>query len=273
MRTAPGSVTSPLALATAGGQPGMANMGFQQLLTHDMSGFNFSQLPGFVPQTLYPAYPVDQSQGMYAQPLSNKSTQHEFQSMHPACGVMNPQSLPTATGHYCGTDVGAQLQGDNGVNTNGAAGPVKHEFWSNMMPQNPHLQAGNHSVQSLWEECKVTSGTVPTTTADSDARKAGALVDLQAVAKSGGYDSSMLLHLGLNTRPQVSGKPSFSNHNQLDSRGVAHPTNGSSPPHGSSTIEEEGSTPTNGYSNNGYEEGDTVSSMWQDMHDIHDIFQ
>ena len=44
--------------------------------------------------------------------------------------------------------------------------------------------------------------------------------------------------------------------------------NGSSPPHGSSTIEEEGSTPTNGYSNSGYEEGDTVSSMWHEMHDM-----
>lgn len=42
--------------------------------------------------------------------------------------------------------------------------------------------------------------------------------------------------------------------------------NGSSPPHGSSTIEEEGSTPTNGYSNSGYEEGDAVSSMWHEMH-------
>lgn len=44
-----------------------------------------------------------------------------------------------------------------------------------------------------------------------------------------------------------------------------------SPPHGSSTIEEEGSTPTNGYSNNGYEEGDVVSSMWHEMHDMDNV--
>jgi hypothetical protein len=44
---------------------------------------------------------------------------------------------------------------------------------------------------------------------------------------------------------------------------------GSSPPHGSSTIEEEGSTPTNGYSTNGYEEGDVVSSMWPDLEFFH----
>jgi hypothetical protein len=71
-------------------------------------------------------------------------------------------------------------------------------------------------------------------------------------------NSSMLLQLGLTSRPQV--KP-------------GHAVNGASPPHGSSTIEEEGSTPTNGYSNSGYEEGDTVSSMWQEMHDMQDIFQ
>jgi hypothetical protein len=44
-----------------------------------------------------------------------------------------------------------------------------------------------------------------------------------------------------------------------------------SPPHGSSTIEEEGSTPTNGYSNSGYEEGDAVSSMWNEMHDMDNV--
>lgn len=272
MRTGPGSVGSPLAMATAGGQPGMPNMGFQQLLTHDMSGFNFSQLPGFVPQNHYPTYSVDHTQGMYTQPLSSKTAQQEFQSMRPMYGTMIPHSMPPVTGNYYGPDLGSQLQVDNAVNTNGTVGSVKPEFWGNMVPQNPHPQAGNHPVFSMWEQSNPTSAT-PASAADQGAGKTGVPATLQTIPKNGGYDSSMLLHLGLNSRPQLGGKPAAWNQNQLDSRGGTLPTNGSSPPHGSSTIEEEGSTPTNGYSNSGYEEGDTVSSMWQDMHDMHDIFQ
>ena len=87
-------------------------------------------------------------------------------------------------------------------------------------------------------------------------------------------DSAMLLNLGLNHHPhpplqaQGSAKPVWDQplpdvKPPLPLAG--NPKNGS-PPHGSSTIEEEGSTPTNGYSNSGYEEGDTVSSMWH-LHD------
>jgi hypothetical protein len=78
--------------------------------------------------------------------------------------------------------------------------------------------------------------------------------------------SSMLLNLGLNSRkpPPV----------VWDQQQEMKPKNGCSPPHGSSTIEEEGSTPTNGYSNNGYHEEETaVSSMWGTMNEIDTIFQ
>ena len=146
----------------------------------------------------------------------------------------------------------------------GSGGGVKAEFWGNhqMMQPNGNGTHGNQAQmnQGMWEGSKGE---------DAAGAKTGNSASLQA--KSGRYESSMLLHLGLNSRPhQMNGKPAAWSNNQ-ETRG-GHP-NGTSPQHGSSTIEEEGSTPTNGYSNSGYEEGDTVSSMWQEMHDMQDIFQ
>ncbi|KAG0593097.1 hypothetical protein M758_1G297900 [Ceratodon purpureus] len=269
LRTGPAGTGSPLAMATPGMVPPLG--AFQHPLPHDMTGFNFSQLPGFVPQN-HPfgggAFPMDQSSqpmpGMYINPLSNKpGGQQEFPVMQPMYGAMNPHAQAVGASFY--PDLGAlQLE-----HQNPGGGGVKAEFWGNhhVMQSQGGNGNGNQAQmnQGLWEQSKQASGGE-----DQVGAKTGNSASLQT--KSGGYESSMLLHLGLNSRPQMNGKSAAWNNNQDHTRG-GHPVNGTSPPHGSSTIEEEGSTPTNGYSNSGYEEGDTVSSMWQEMHDMHDIFQ
>jgi len=94
--------------------------------------------------------------------------------------------------------------------------------------------------------------------------------------------SSMLLNLGLNNgRPpwdqsrdqsQDQLRDQSRDHQSVDVKPAASTTgkNGSSPLHGSS-IEEEGSNPSNGFSKSGYEEGDAVSSMWHSLHDMDNL--
>jgi hypothetical protein len=203
------------------------------MLTQDMVGLNFAQLPGFGPQNPhhYVPFSVDHTQVAFV-PITNKPPcQEDLSNLHAMYGNA-PMSAPTG-GYYPAPELGGENSGN----------AVKPEFWVNSMvaPQVP------------------VPGSNPN----------------QTVNRNGCLDSSMLLNLGLNNRPpaQVSGngKPVW---DQQDvKRPLSQQKNGS-PPHGSSTIEEEGSTPTNEYSNSGYEEGDTVSSMWNDMqHDMDNIFQ
>lgn len=260
LRTSAGSGGSPLAMVSSGSQPVMQN-GFQQLLTQDMVGMNFSQLPGYGHQNHYLPYSLDQNQGLYTsvlnKPVLSQPEMHAS-AMHAMYGTqtMNPPVL--MNGAYFNPDMEALQQVEN----LGHVTP-KSEYWGNAVPQPQQVLGNNHQTPGVWEQSRHTSAS-PHSVVDDEGNNTGKTPP--QMPKGGVYESSMLLHLGLNTRPQVSGKPSW------EEVKPGQQTNGS-PPHGSSTIEEEGSTPTNGYSNSGYEEGDAVSSMWHDMHDMHDIFQ
>lgn len=212
-------------VASAGEHSIMQNVGFQQMLTQDMVGLNFAQLPGFVPPNTHHYVPcsMDHSDGVYA-PMTNKPPgQEDLSNLNVLYGT-----APMG-GYYPAPEMGGENSGN----------AVKPEFWATSMAA-PRV---------------VVPGSNP--------------------SRDGRLDSSMLLNLGLNNRSPTqgggNGKPMW---DHQDVKPALPQQKNGSPPHGSSTIEEEGSTPTNGYSNNRYEEGDTVSSMWHDMqHDLDNIFQ
>jgi hypothetical protein len=225
--------SAPTPLAMA--TPGLSpTMSFQQFLAHDVPGaFQFSQLPGFMPHSgPYGAYPVVDQTGQPLQYVTPLSS--KAQEFPPMYGVGNNHYFPDGTTHDQSN--------------------VKAEFWNDMnITQQPQAQPVWDNPQSAPAEEKACEA---------------------AGSKSNGFESSMLLQLGLTSQVPENGAAC----NKGDSgcpgtwNEVTVPANSSSPPHGSSTIEEEGSTPTNGYSHNGYEEGDAVSSMWaQNMHDMQDI--
>jgi len=285
-----GGAGSPLAMARSGAgvnpQHHVLNS-FQQLLTQDMVGMNFSQLPGYgaPPNHHFAPYSLDPCQGVYPPLLggSHKPEQEDLPPMHAMYGASVP--MPGAFS-YC-PDMG-------GENLGGAK--AEYAWPQGGQPQGGQMLGGYSQGPSVWEQSTRHMSASPRSAVEDES--GGARSSAGGVAKNG-YESSMLLNLGLNSWPahhqqvQQVGKqqptPAAWDPHQTHAAHQHHPvstttttsagtkplqtTNGSSPPHGSSTIEEEGSTPTNGYSTSGYEEGDAVSSMWHDMHDMQDIFQ
>jgi hypothetical protein len=303
LRHSPGSNNNSsvhlAAIASAGGQGGLlqnAAGGFQQLLTQDLTGLNFAQLYGpYMPQHHHhpqnhfaPFSLADhQNQGGYPSPLSKPDhlSPSSMHAMHGNGAAMSSQ-VPVPASYYY-PDLASLQVASPGNNV-----AIKTEFWANpnsnssqqQQQQQQQSVSGNEQGHQagMWEQARhslnASSGHGLGAASDDEARTRnsggqGAVTPMTLNSNnktpSGGYETSMLLHLGLNTQhqptPQLSSRKVWS----LDVK----PGNGFSPPHGSSTIEEEGSTPTNGYSNSGYEEGDAVSSMWPDMHDMQDIFQ
>ncbi|KAG0624786.1 hypothetical protein M758_2G003700 [Ceratodon purpureus] len=233
-----GNPSGPFGVPASGGQSVLQNVGFQQMLTQDMVALSFAQLPGFAPHGhQYASYGLqDPNQGVYASMMNRPAQETELPpSMHAMYGT-GPMSAPMAinSGGYYVQEMAPPLPTDNA--------DVKPEFWTNnSMPAPQSLPPHGPNPNQV-----------------------------NNPGKNGRFESSMLLNLGLNNRPpsQGSAKPVWdqSQHDVKPPVAAGNTKNGS-PPHGSSTIEEEGSTPTNGYSNSGYEEGDTVSSMWHSLHE------
>lgn len=238
-RTGLPSPTSTFGMPTSVGLQNVGGGHFQQMMAQDVGGFpqlNFGQqVPGGF---------------AYHHPYGNMEPV-EMGQQQVMYGAAAPQMHPPPQFFFP-----QQQEGGTAPFQNDMTGVVKTEFW----PQH---------------------GIVPPSPPSGNPGKNGQR-----------FESSMLLNLGLNSRPQQQQQvhpqqqqqqpqqeqpPQQAQSPQTDSKpsvgaSITGAKNGS-PPHGSSTIEEEGSTPTNGYSNNGYEEGDAVSSMWPNLHDMETIFQ
>ncbi len=246
-------VSAPLGSGalSSSGSPLLQTMGFQQMLMQDVN------LPYMVGYQL-------QEQQHYQQLEQHQNPGLFYPVMNKAC--MSPQEVSAMHAMYAsrgGDNLGAAAQSPNPMlNVNGSyhSTPNNMEFiqgdsmgqmntqWGNSMPE--HFQ-----TQSIWNESTTHQSGSPGHNA-SDEEHNISNTHAKLYVKAEGYEpSNMLLHFGLNNKPAL--EP------------ASLTLNGSSPPHGSSTIEEEGSTPTNGYSTNGYEDGDAVSSMWPDLEFFH----
>jgi hypothetical protein len=242
-----GVVTAPLSseALSSNSSPLLQNMGFQQLLMQDVNTTPYHHMAGF---ELQQEHYLEHHDPSLFYPVMNKSTNpQEVSSMHPMyvssrssnLGILNANPLlTTANGSYYSTPNAEFAQGDT---------TDQVTQWGSSVPE--HLQ-----TQSIWNESKQQSRSPNGhhhTAHDEECNNISNSPHAKLHSKDGGYEPcNMLLHLGMNNKSGPEGS-------------VAH--NGASPPHGSSTIEEEGSTLTNGYSTNGYEDGDAVSSMWPDL--------
>ncbi len=244
-----GVVTAPLSseALSSNSSPLLQNMGFQQLLMQDVNTTTpYHHMAGF---ELQQEHYLEHHDPSLFYPVMNKSTNpQEVSSMHPMyvssrssnLGILNANPLlTTANGSYFSTPNAEFAQGDT---------TDQVTEWGSSVPE--HLR-----TQSIWNESKQQSGSPNGhhhTAHDEECNNISNSPHGKLHSKAeGGYEPcNMLLHLGMNNKSGPEGS-------------VAR--NGASPPHGSSTIEEEGSTLTNGYSTNGYEDGDAVSSMWPDL--------
>ncbi len=231
-------------------------VGFQQLLMQDVNlPYNMT---GYEPQENYlehlpnPAaglfYPVMNKTQLMMSPHSEVSPMHAMyaaQGSNPAAN--HPVVNTNGSSYYC-TLNGLELQMNQGDNT--IAGQVTQ--WGNSVPEDHGLQQ-----QAIWNESKHDDGSALLSASRDEHNNIGnSPQDNHLHGKAEGDEASnMLSHLDSENKPSAQ-------------EGSLAP-NSSSPPHGSSTIDEEGSTPTNGYSTNGYEEGDAVSSIWPDLEFFH----
>ncbi|CAK9273156.1 unnamed protein product [Sphagnum jensenii] len=278
-------------------------LGFQQLLMQDIN------LPYNMTTSAYELqqqeqYLEHQNPGLLFYPVLNKSVNNNAQELS-AMHAMYPSSAGAGAGGVCGggSDPGAQggVNHHPMLNVNGAYYCTPHsnnsssDFlhgdsiinqviqWGNLVPTEQQQQL---QTESIWNESRQRQSGSPALSASDEEEEVNRRrrssssccnspqAKLQHVVKAESFEpctnnnnnsSSMLLqqqHLRiLNTNNNR--KSGF------EGQCLAPNNIGSSPPHGSSTIEEEGSTPTNGYCANGYEEGDVVSSMWPDLEFFH----
>lgn len=189
-------------------------------------------------------YAMEQSQGAYNPLLSKALVSHqqeaELQAFYEAqsnAGLMsNPPGMTSGGMYY------PEVEGTQGE----ALGSVmqKAEMWNAHAQQ---LQNLNRLVQQAnWEsKPSLSSHEVPQNVAEERRSHMNGAVPHHKP----GFWETALMH----SRPVMSKRPGSHtwDENQSTQTNVS--------PHGSSTIEEEGSTPTNGYSHNGYAED---ASSW-----------